>query len=386
MAAPPHSLRFVDVEAWDPSSPEWHALLRQLPMHEQQQVARFMFAKDQKLALASRLLQRHLIHELFGVDYDAIDIARTPENVSHHGTIVAIVSDSRALVGVDVARITDRPNQKTSVDEFFRAFADHFNPGEWRYIRETEDEDDQYSRFYRLWSLKEAYIKAVGIGLGFSLLRAEFIREQLEAQDLALCVAATAVSSGVRAENEVAENPGLLGVPGLLGATGLGYGAPGYGGGPAVSVGVPGLASVGVGNGGVGVSANVLGLGALVGVDNGGVGNGAPGYGVPPTGVYNAPAYNSVPATAVNSAPTTTTAVNGASTAANANANANTPYSTNTVTSTNVDGTSNTASVSNGNGATTGGASASATAGLSASASARATSSQKAYRQLRSVE
>ncbi|KAE8969814.1 hypothetical protein PR001_g27388 [Phytophthora rubi] len=133
----------------------------------------------------------------------------------------------------------------------------------------------------------------------------------------ALCVAAAAVSSGVRAENEVAENPGLLGVHGLLGATGLGYGAPGYGGGPAVSVGVPGLASVGVGvgNGGVGVSANVLGLGAHVGVGNGGVGNGAPGYGVPSTGVYNAPAYNSVPAaTAVDNAATTTTVVNGAPT------------------------------------------------------------------------
>ncbi|KAE9260620.1 hypothetical protein PR003_g34286, partial [Phytophthora rubi] len=137
----------------------------------------------------------------------------------------------------------------------------------------------------------------------------------------ALCVAAAAVSSGVRAENEVAENPGLLGVPGLLGgllgAIGLGYGAPGYGGGPAVSVGVPGLASVGVGvgNGGVGVSANVLGLGAHVGVGNGGVGNGAPGYCVPPTGVYNAPAYNSVPAaTAVENAATTTTGVNGAPT------------------------------------------------------------------------
>ncbi|KAE9012909.1 hypothetical protein PR003_g12048 [Phytophthora rubi] len=194
MATPPRGLHFVDVDEWNPSSPEWHGLLRQLPVHEQQQVTRFMFAKDQKLALASRLLQRQLIHELFGVDYDAIDIARTPENkpywkrpaespappwwnynVSHHGTIVAIVSDSRALVGVDVVQITDRPKRKTSVDEFFRAFADHFNPGEWRYIRETEDEDGQYSRFYRLWSLKEAYIKAVGIGLGFSLLRAEFI-------------------------------------------------------------------------------------------------------------------------------------------------------------------------------------------------------------------
>eukprot|EP00644_Phytophthora_capsici_P013065 jgi/Phyca11/101167/e_gw1.5.951.1 len=194
----PFCLRFVDVGTWDSSSPEWRRLLLQLPEHEQTQVTRFMFAKDQNLALASRLLQRQLIHELFAVNYHVINIARTPENkpfwkrpaecsarsswnynVSHHGTVVAIVSDSRALVGVDVVRLTDRPRRQIPVEEFFRAFAGHFNPREWEYIRSTEDENSQYARFYRLWSLKEAYIKAVGIGLGFSLLRAEFARRRV---------------------------------------------------------------------------------------------------------------------------------------------------------------------------------------------------------------
>jgi len=66
----------------------------------------------------------------------------------------------------------DRPRGCTSADEFFRAFADHFTASEWAYIRQPGGE--QFARFYRLWSLKEAYIKAVGIGLGFSLQRAEF--------------------------------------------------------------------------------------------------------------------------------------------------------------------------------------------------------------------
>lgn len=188
MAASRH---FVDVQAWDPSSPEWRRLLHLLPAHEQQQVTRFVFGKDQNLALASRLMQRQIIHELFGEDYGAIEISRTPENkpfwkrpsaraptwnynVSHHGTMVALASASRALVGVDVVRISDRPRRKTSIEDFFRAFIDHFNASEWRYIR-GEDEDEQYTRFYRLWSLKEAYIKAVGVGLGFSLLRAELV-------------------------------------------------------------------------------------------------------------------------------------------------------------------------------------------------------------------
>ncbi|CAH0481660.1 unnamed protein product [Peronospora belbahrii] len=193
-----HCLRFVNVSEWNPISPEWQRLVSQLPANEKNQVMRYMFTKDQNLALASRLLQRQLIHELFHVQYDAIEIKRTPENkpywrrpnallaspqwnynVSHHGTIVAIVSNSRTLVGVDVVRLTDRPHDKTSAAEFFRAFAGHFNPSEWDYIRgvaSVEDEDSQYTRFYQLWSLKEAYIKAVGVGMGFALLRAEFVR------------------------------------------------------------------------------------------------------------------------------------------------------------------------------------------------------------------
>ena len=72
-------LCFIDVSDWIPSSPEWQRLMLQLPATEQKQVRRFVFAKDQNLALASRLLQRHLIHNLFHVNYSTIEIERTPE-------------------------------------------------------------------------------------------------------------------------------------------------------------------------------------------------------------------------------------------------------------------------------------------------------------------
>ncbi|OWY90921.1 hypothetical protein PHMEG_00040719 [Phytophthora megakarya] len=76
--------------------------------------------------------------------------------------------------------------------------------------------------------------------------------------------------------------PGVgVGVPGVAS---IGVGGPGYGYGaePAISVGVPGLASVGVGlgNGGVNVGANVLGLGANVGVGVPGVVGVNPSVGV----------------------------------------------------------------------------------------------------------
>lgn len=197
---------FVDVSAWQPGSSEWYDAMQLLPLHEQQKVQRFVFAKDQKLALGSRVLQRKLIQELFG--QAQIDIQRTPENkpywrrsdamsvggsqvsapatwnynVSHHGAIVAIAAHPHALVGVDVVQTSERPNARTTMDEFFRAFENHFNASEWAYIRRAADATDQYQCFYRLWSLKEAYIKAIGIGLGFSLLRAEFFFNEAQAQ------------------------------------------------------------------------------------------------------------------------------------------------------------------------------------------------------------
>ncbi|DAZ94008.1 TPA: hypothetical protein N0F65_001619 [Lagenidium giganteum] len=179
-----------------------------LPPDEQNQVQRFMFVKDQRLALASRLLQRAAVHHCFHVPLPNIVIERTPErkpfwrrraqdyngdddaaaaaalrvwnyNVSHHGTIVALASSASHLVGVDVVRIADRP-RRGSAAEFFRAFEGHFNASEWQIIRHAadDDEDAQYAAFYRLWSLKEAYIKAIGIGLGFQLLRAEFFQDE----------------------------------------------------------------------------------------------------------------------------------------------------------------------------------------------------------------
>lgn len=104
-------------------------------------------------------------------------------NVSHHGTLVAIACHARALVGVDVMRSSDRPRGGTTAAEFFRAFAGHFTASEWAYIRQSSDEDALYARFYRLWSLKESFIKAVGIGLGFALQRAEFFRCDEGARD-----------------------------------------------------------------------------------------------------------------------------------------------------------------------------------------------------------
>lgn len=118
----------------------------------------------------------------FWGQHDALSRRRPPlwnYNVSHHGTTVVLACDPHALVGVDVVQLTDRPRGNRTSQSFFRAFQDHFTVREWAFVYANEDDEDaQYRAFYTLWSLKESLIKALGIGLGFSLQRAEFVLQE----------------------------------------------------------------------------------------------------------------------------------------------------------------------------------------------------------------
>jgi len=141
---------------------------------EAERVLKFRVDNDRKRALAGRLLWRRICAELPG----PLEFRRTPENkpyvatdgnfnfnVTHHGDWVVAASDANALVGVDVMRY-DEPLRGRSV--FFESMRGQFTPEEWRVI------GDDIRVFYRFWALKESYIKAVGIGLGFNLQRASF--------------------------------------------------------------------------------------------------------------------------------------------------------------------------------------------------------------------
>lgn len=152
---------------------------------------RFSSKDDRKRALMSRLLQRKLFHDLLSIDYDSIRIERTPTgkpylvsvpnarlphlnfNVSHDGDYVVIVSDPVSLVGTDI--ISRHSHSDLLPEKLFENFTTYFTPFEWMIIRSGgPDSDSMLDQFYRHWCMKEAYVKAVGVGLGFELHRAEF--------------------------------------------------------------------------------------------------------------------------------------------------------------------------------------------------------------------
>jgi 4'-phosphopantetheinyl transferase len=77
-------------------------------------------------------------------------------NLSHTRGVVACVVAQSMAVGIDVER-TDRRTDTGSIAERF------FSPAEAAELRATPD--DTRTRFVEIWTLKEAFVKAIGLGL-----------------------------------------------------------------------------------------------------------------------------------------------------------------------------------------------------------------------------
>ena len=76
-------------------------------------------------------------------------------NISHSGTyVVAAVSDNE--VGIDIQKI---------LPDKHRVAQRNFLDSECEYIERGQTENDRRQRFCEIWTVKEAYLKKIGIGL-----------------------------------------------------------------------------------------------------------------------------------------------------------------------------------------------------------------------------
>lgn len=87
-------------------------------------------------------------------------------NVSHTHGMIAVALADHADVGVDVESVTRRGETVKIANRFF-------SPDEVRDLHALH-ESLQRDRFFDLWTLKESYIKARGMGLAISLSRFSF--------------------------------------------------------------------------------------------------------------------------------------------------------------------------------------------------------------------
>ncbi|KAM8975984.1 L-aminoadipate-semialdehyde dehydrogenase-phosphopantetheinyl transferase [Pelodytes ibericus] len=176
--------------AWAPTREEWLLCARCVQPEEKQRIGQFMFTRDAKAAMAGRLLIRKLIAEKLHIPWNNILLQRTAKgkpflakgiptqhpnfnfNVSHQGDYAVLAAEPDLQVGIDIMK-TDRPGSG-STEEFFRIMNRQFTDKEWCTIKSLDNEWSQLDMFYRHWALKESFIKAIGVGLGFNLQRIEF--------------------------------------------------------------------------------------------------------------------------------------------------------------------------------------------------------------------
>lgn len=174
-----------NVANWKPTFDQWKLAVQCVQKEEYDRCYRFVFAEDCKTSMVGQLLMRKVVNECLGLPYDEIVFSRSSSgkpylenseniffNVSHHGDFCVLGAERNSNVGIDVMRIEHRG--KRSVTEFFSLMQKQFSSHEWNFIMQPGPEKEQLKRFYRLWCLKESYVKAIGTGIVFDLQSLSF--------------------------------------------------------------------------------------------------------------------------------------------------------------------------------------------------------------------
>ena len=154
---------------------------------EKERIEKFRYRDDMISSLIGRLLLRGFAAQTLGHSNNNIRLIRTERgkpvleadcgwdyNLSHAGDWVVFGAGESCQVGLDVMRTTD--SRIDRLEDFFRIMERQFTQDEWKYIRgERKNEEEQLARFFRNWTLKESYVKAIGTGLNVDLRSLNFI-------------------------------------------------------------------------------------------------------------------------------------------------------------------------------------------------------------------
>jgi len=181
-----------NAKKWEPSSEEYNHYLQFVQPEERTRIRKFYHFIDSKRALVGRLLLRQAIHTLLNVNWSSIELGRSSDNkpcikqiknsnvsfreisfnISHHGEWVALIAHTKKTVGIDIMDLTEDP--RSDINSFFDLMKDVFTVNEWKEINEPKEDKKKLERFYKFWSLKESYVKAIGKGLVLDLQTIEF--------------------------------------------------------------------------------------------------------------------------------------------------------------------------------------------------------------------
>ena len=159
-------LHWIDLDAPQWASPNFRELLSP---QEKARVDRYVFARDRSRALAGWAARRIILGKVLGSPAASLSFAEETEgrpyligrplqfNLSHSGgqAVLATTDELHREMGVDV-EFTPR---KTELEPLARRF---FHPAE---VAHLHLQDFSARVFFRIWTAKEAYLKAIGTGL-----------------------------------------------------------------------------------------------------------------------------------------------------------------------------------------------------------------------------
>ena len=165
-----------------PDPKENEAALSGIPDWRRDHIMKYLRPCDRKLSLGAwRLLEAALgkrglsaanvtIGENGKLDCDGVYF-----NLSHSGDMVlCAISDDP--VGCDIEKAANAPMEVAER---------YFSDSERQYINGAENADEKNRRFFRLWTMKESYLKMTGEGMSLSPERVEIVLDtQIVLRDL----------------------------------------------------------------------------------------------------------------------------------------------------------------------------------------------------------
>nr|CDS32501.2 L aminoadipate semialdehyde [Hymenolepis microstoma] len=161
-------------------------VFRCISLGDQLKSLQFAYRRDVKSFLAARLLVLYATKHCLSIDSALVNVQRDADgrpyvmnssnfdfNLSHNGDFTLLTSCQNMRTGVDVMRV-ELPPASTSVDSFIHKMNSLFSSSEFYWLTFNSNKETKIRRFFRLWCLKEAFVKNTGTGLRMDVSSVEF--------------------------------------------------------------------------------------------------------------------------------------------------------------------------------------------------------------------
>lgn len=181
--SPARPLRRGEIHVWssdlDLDDEEVRRLGDSLSMAEKARASRFRFDRDRRRYIAGRATLRAILSTYIGARPESVEIVTDDHgkpalgradrdgagplrfNVTHSERLALYAVTAESEIGIDVEQVQPLPDADSIAEGYF-------SPVERAELRRLA-EAEKPAGFYRCWTRKEAYLKAIGLGLAAPL-------------------------------------------------------------------------------------------------------------------------------------------------------------------------------------------------------------------------